>query len=176
LESIESERIGNEQAPIDENKKLVGSDINTQQNNEFSGNGDGQVEEEETMEDILNEASDMTIEELAELDKIAKNEVEKSKYVLFSYGSVILSPDIKKIKLDVERAGAEDEIITRDEWSVTQRHPQLGDIQKILPLSKPNSMKWQKLIKNAHKRWWKVSKKGSGFNTRYIFAPYEAEE
>jgi hypothetical protein len=179
MEKMESEKIGTEQEPINENTKnlVVRSDVNTEQSNQFGGNGDGQAaeEQEETMEDILNEASDMTIEELAELDKIAKDEVEKSKYVLFDYGAVIVSADTKKIKRNVDVAMRDDEIITRDEWSVIQRHPLLGDIQKIMPLSKPNSMRWQKLIKNTGKRWWKVSKKGTGFNRHYEFKPYEAE-
>jgi hypothetical protein len=174
MEQIESKTIGEQQEPINENKNLVGSDIQKKNSMEVSGNGDGEAaEKEETMEDILNEASDMSLEELAELDEIAKSEVQNSKYVIFSYGPVIVSPDIKKLKRDVERVGSDDEIIQQDEYAVIQRHPLLGDIQKILQLSKRNSMRWQNLMKKAHKKWWKVSKKGTGFNTQYKFTPYE---
>jgi hypothetical protein len=174
MEKLENtENIGKEQAPIDENKKLVRSDINMQQNEEFGRDGEGGLEEEETMEDILNEASDMTMEEQAKLAEINKNDIENSKFVLFDYGPVIVKPDIMKMKSDVERDGNDGSIIVQDEYPVIQRHSELGDIQKTLLLSKRNSIRWRNQMKKTPKKWWKVSKKGTGFYIRYRFEPQD---
>jgi hypothetical protein len=185
LEHIESENVGKVQEPIGKNKNLAASDI--KEENAKLSNDEGSVEEEkeqsgeeeqseeEAEEENIFADMDMSAEELAILAQVRKEEIEASKTVLLNHGPVIVKPDLHKTKWGVERDTQRGDIIVQDEYPVIQRHPQLGDMQKILPLSKNASGKWQDRMQQLKKRWWKVSKKGTGFDTKYRFEPLEIE-
>jgi hypothetical protein len=164
MEKVEFENIGDAQEPIKEKKNLAESDIQEEENEE--------LEEEE--EDMFTDM-DMSAEQLARLAQIKREEIESTKTVIFDDGPVIVKPDIMKMKRGIEREMNDGSIVLQDEYPVIQRHPEVGDIQKILVLSQRNSRKWRKVMERVKKSWYKVSKKGEGFSTKYRFEPYEAE-
>jgi hypothetical protein len=187
LEEIkESENVGEVQEPIRKNKNLAGSDIQNEADAKVSNNEEGSVEEkeqsgeekeqsEEEAEENIFSDMDMSAEELAILAQVRKEEIENSKNVILDHGPVIVKPDLRKVKWGIERETQGGDIVIKDEYPVIQRHPQLGDMQKVLSLSKRASGKWQDRMAQSQKAWWKVAKKGTGFDTKYRFDPIGAD-
>jgi hypothetical protein len=171
LERIEIEKIGTEQAPINENKeKLAASDIQNKQNSVLGNRGEGE-ENKESVDSILGDM-DMTTEQLVRLAQVRREEVEKNVNVILDDGPVIVKVDITKMETN-ERELDDGRIIEEDVYPVTQIHPELGPIQKLLRLSKPKSRQWRKVMDRTKKTTYKITKKGTGFNIRYKFEPYE---
>jgi hypothetical protein len=176
LENTIEEKIGMEQAPIDENQKLAVSDIQKQgdmevSNEEFDEEDAEDEEQEESMDDIFKDL-DMPTEQLVRLAQLRKEDVENSKEVLLDEPAII-KPDITKMKT-IQREMDDGRIIDQEQYPVIQKHPEFGDIQKVLTLSKANSRKWRRVMERSRKAWYKVIKKGQGLSTKFRFEPVEA--
>jgi hypothetical protein len=74
----------------------------------------------------------------------------------------------------IQREFDDGRIVEQEQYPVIQKHPEFGDIQKMITLSKTNGRKWRKIMAKTRKSWYKVTKKGQGLTTKFRFEPYEA--
>src|SRR5215216_4550836 len=130
-----------------------------------------QEQREESIDNVFGELDNMTTEELVKLAQLEREDVDNSTEVLLDKPAIV-KPDITKRKV-ISREYSDGSSGEQEQFPVIQRHPKFGELQKTITLSRANGRKWRNLMGSTQKKWYKVSKKGSGLTTKYRFEPYE---